>query len=140
MDEERLRQAEMFLAEAVFASRAKQSAGAALAAGGSNCGLGASSEVVLDLSPRAQELATLLWPQPLGAPDLERARSLTAAWIELQDALDRKRNHFLKDFRQRHGFDRNAYAPEQLAAFEQGLARINAEVEQRRRECAAQLP
>jgi hypothetical protein len=107
---------------------------------GAGCGLGARAEVALELSPRGAEIARELWPHELSGPELDIARRVTAEWVEHQDALDRKRNHFLKDFRTRHGFDRNAYPPDQLAAFDQGLARINAEVDDRLRAAAQQLP
>jgi len=137
--ERRLELAQALLQEAVFASRAKQAAGASLMQG-AGCGLGARAEVALELSPRAAEIARELWPRDLSPQELDRARTATAAWVEQQDALDRKRNHFLKDFRTRHGFDRNAYSPDQLAAFDQGLARINTEVAERLRAATQQLP
>lgn len=140
--DERVELAEAFLQEAVFVSRAKQAAGTSFAAtggGAGQCGLGAQAEVALDLSPRAAEIAARLWPQPLAPARVELIRSVATDWVELQDALDRKRNHFLKEFRQRHGFDRSAYTPEQRAEFERGLARINAEVGERRRALALQL-
>jgi hypothetical protein len=142
--------AEAFLQEAVFRSRAKQAAGAALAvapvtppapgaADARRCGLGLRAEVELELTPRAAELAADLWPAGLDAAALERVRAMLHEWVELQDALDRKRNHFLKAFRQAHGFDRNAYPPELRAEFEAGLERVNAEVSERRRAAAAAL-
>ena len=112
--EQRAPLAEAFLAEAVFASRAKQAASASLVQN-NGCGLGTRPEVALDLSPRAAELARELWPRVLSASELQLVRDTLASWVEDQDALDRKRNHFLKDFRTRHGFDRAAYTPEQLA-------------------------
>jgi hypothetical protein len=138
--QERLRLAESFLQEAVFESRAKQAAGTALFGGGASCGLGARAEVVLALSPRAAEFARALWPRELSSAELDRVRDVAREWVESQDALDRKRNHFLKDFRQRHGFDRSAYAAEQHAEFDSGLERINAEVTSRRRAAAERLP
>src|SRR6185295_19625574 len=57
----------------------------------------------------------------------ERGRDVIAAWIRAQDALDRKRNHFLKEFRARNGFDRRSYAPETLAEYEAGLQAVNRE-------------
>ena len=137
--EQRVQLAQAYLREAVFASRAKQAAGSSLMQG-AGCGLGTRAEVALDLTPRAAELARELWPRELNARELELVRTTAAEWVEQQDALDRKRNHFLKDFRTRHGFDRNAYPPDQLAAFDQGLARINAEVGERLRAAALQLP
>jgi hypothetical protein len=76
---------------------------------------------------------------PLAGPSLERARQTLAAWVERQDAFDRKRNHFLRDFRNRHGFDRSTYAPEVLAAFDAGLERINAEASAAQRVAAEEL-
>jgi hypothetical protein len=138
-EQERLRLAESFLQEAVFASRAKQAAGASLFGAATNCGLGARAEVVLDLSPRAAEIAREIWPRELDAVELERIQSVTRSWIELQDSLDRKRNHFLKDFRRRHGFERASYSQEQLGAFEDGLAKVNGEAGAQLRLSAASL-
>jgi hypothetical protein len=84
-----------------------------------------------ELSPRAREIHELL--------SLGDVRDVMTAWIERQDALDRKRNHFLKDFRGRHGFDRRLYGPEVLAEFEAGLARINVEEDSERRAAAERL-
>lgn len=135
--------AQAFLQEAVFASRAKQAAGTALAAGASakptNCGLGREAAVVLDLTPRGRELLGTLFPGAPSDPELGRIREVMGAWIERQDQLDRERNHFLKAFRQRHGFDRRAYSPALLAEFEAGLAAVNSRVDAERREQAARL-
>jgi hypothetical protein len=137
--EQRIHLAEAFLAEAVFASRARQAASASLTAGG-GCGLGERAERSLDLSARGAELARELWPRELTSAETSSIRATLAQWVGEQDALDRKRNHFLKDFRQRHGFDRARYTPEQLARFEQGLDRINAEGDELRRAAAQLLP
>lgn len=143
MTDERLKTAEDFLQEAVFRSRAAQAAGTSLFAAAkpdaAGCGLGVRAEVVLELSPRGAELFAHLFERELAAEEVERVRGVMRAWIERADALDRKRNHFLKAFRGRHGFDRNAYAPDQLAEFEQGLAAVNAEVERERTEFARRL-
>lgn len=71
--------------------------------------------------------------------DLTHLREVMRAWIERQDQLDRDRNHFLKAFRQRHGFDRRAYSGEQLAEYDSGLAAINARADAERREHASRL-
>ncbi|MFN0007807.1 MAG: hypothetical protein ACKVXR_07850 [Planctomycetota bacterium] len=129
--------AEEFLREAVYRSRERQSAVAAVRAAAirnPNCGLGENAAVVLDLSPRAREIA-----RDLGEGALQNASAVMSDWIERQDALDRKRNHFLKDFRGRHGFDRKLYGPEVLAEFDAGLARINAEEDSERRAAAERL-
>lgn len=140
---ERLRLAEHFLQEAVYRSRERQAAGVELARGAQpgagNCGLGERAALDLELSARGRELAARLWPAGLAGPQLEHVRSTLAAWVARQDALDRRRNHFLRDFRQQHGFDRTRYTPEELHAFEGGLAQVNAEEDAHRREAAASL-
>lgn len=129
---ERVDQARAYLQEAVFRSRGAQ-AGAGLFAAGdpsrANCGLGARAEVVLDLTPRGEELFRALWPAGLAAAALEDVRARTTAWVERQDALDRDRNHFLKAFRTRHGFDRTAWDDERRTAYEAGLAEVNGRVD-----------
>jgi len=131
MDADRIRLAENFLREAVFASRGAQAAIGSLRAprpsGTGSCGLGEEASIVLELAPRARDLYEHLFSPPHQAPRAERIRSVTSEWIERQDTIDRKRNHFLKDFRGRHGLDRTSYAPDVLADYEDGLARINAE-------------
>lgn len=140
---ERLEQAELFLQEAVYRSRERQAAGVELRRGASpaagNCGLGEKAALELDLSARGRELAGQLWPAGLEGADLARVRTELAAWVVAQDALDRKRNHFLRDFRQMHGFDRTRYTPDQLRSFEDGLARINGEEDTLRRNAARNL-
>ena len=59
--------------------------------------------------------------------------------MHMRDAFDRKRNHFMKEFRGKHGFDRTAYAPEILAGYDAGLARINAEEDAARRSAAERM-
>lgn len=137
--EELLGLAELFLQEAVYRSRATQAAGTALAQLSSGverqCGLGDGPAVSLDLTPRGAELAAQLFPSGPSAHVAARMRE----WVERQDALDRERNHFLKAFRQRHGFDRTAYSPELRAQFEQGLERVNAQAAAERRAAAERL-
>lgn len=143
--------AESFLQEAVFASRGAQAARHALAkapeggaeAAEGQCGLGERAAVVLDLSARGRELFDALFAEdPDAAADeerLSRMQQVMRQWITRQDALDRKRNHFLKDFRHAHGFDRNDYSEEQVAEFQQGLERINGENRERLAEAAREL-
>ena len=137
-----------FLREAVFRSRARQAAGTALAGlalaedvarDAGNCGLGHKAAVELDLSERGQELYGELWPAGLDPEAQARVHAAMRAWIQRQDALDRKRNHFLRDFRGSHGYDRNAYGPDTLAAFEAGLEAVNAEIADGLREAARTL-
>ena len=144
LGEERVGLALLLLREAVFASRAKQAAGTSLQRAdpkskAGNCGLGAHAEIELRLSARGRELAAELWPVEL-APELAaRATQVISAWVERQDALDRKRNHFMRDFRGANGFDRALYTNEQLAAFEAGLERVNGEEDRLRSESAEML-
>ena len=135
--------AERFLQEAVFRSRERQAVGAELRRGAKpdagNCGLGEKAAIELDLSARGRELAGQLWPAGLAHEHLDALKTAVADWIVEQDALDRKRNHFLRDFRAKHGFDRSKYGDESLHAYETGLARVNAEETERRRAVARQL-
>lgn len=138
MGDDRIGQAEALLTEVVYRSRASQAAGASLLGSGS-CGLGERAAVELDLSDAGAKLFASIWPATPEGERLARIRAILAAWVERQDALDRKRNHFLRDFRQAHGFDRNAYSSEETAAFEAGLGAVNEEVDRRRREAAEEL-
>jgi hypothetical protein len=126
----RLDRAQALLGEAVFQSRAKQAAAGVVQAlgrpaGAAQCGLGREAAVELGLSERGREIFRELWPEAPAPAELERLRGVLAAWVARADQLDRDRNHFLKAFRQRHGFDRRAYTAEQLAAYEAGLAEVN---------------
>lgn len=118
--------AEEFLREAVYRSRERQSP-----VREPGCGLGEKMAMAPDFSPRAREIYELL--------SLGNVHEVMSDWIGRQDALDRKRNHFLKDFRGRHGFDRTRYETAVLAEFEAGLARINAEEDSERRAAAERL-
>src|SRR6187401_3222935 len=106
--------AQAFLQEAVYRSRARQAAGAALAlppapAGGEalrRCGLGEKAAIELDLGPRGAELFETLWPSGLAPAALARLRAVRGA----------------------HGADRAQYGPDEARAFEDGLAAVNGEV------------
>jgi hypothetical protein len=143
MDERRVERAEEFLREAVYRSRAIQAVSTLLAKGGSpergNCGLGEKAAIALDLSPRGRELFEQLFESggEVATDELARVQACLRDWIEAQDALDRKRNHFLKAFRSQHGFDRTKYSPAEIADLDAGLARVNDE-ENRERRAAAQ--
>jgi len=143
---ERLRLADELLVEVVFASRAKQAAGLSLklarekdGSSPTNCGLGREAAIELGLSERGQAAFERLWPAPGSEGESERVRDVLERWVERADQLDRDRNHFLKAFRTRHGFDRRAYAPELAAQFERGLEEVNARVEAERRAAALEL-
>jgi hypothetical protein len=144
----RLALAEAFRQEAVYRSRERQAVGVSLLParpvrlGGSsptNCGLGREAAIDLDLTPKARELFSALWPEAPAASELAHLREATAAWVEQQDALDRERNHFLRDFRKKHGADRTTYAPEEEKAFDAGLAAINTRETRERLRAAGSL-
>ena len=143
MEADAIALAQEFLREVVFRSRASQSAATLFrpppVPGAGACGLGEKAAVVLDLSERGREILALLFANNLGQDELARLRDVTADWVKKQDALDRRRNHFLKAFRARHGFDRRAYAPDVLAANEAGLAEVNGEEDEARRLAAERL-
>ncbi len=147
MDEERLRLAEGLLQEAVYCARARQAAGAPLAAGDiaadavtGRCGLGqAIKEHGLELTEHGEEILNRLFPDELGPTRLARLRDIVQDWVASADALDRKRNHFLRDFRTLHGFDRRAYDGDLARRFEEGLAGVNDEANQRLRVAAEEL-
>ena len=113
-----------FLVEAVYRSRNSQGLDSVFA-GKSNCGLGEGPVANLDLSEKAQSLFDELWPEPPDQTRLDVIRATTLAWVERCDALDRDRNHFLRDFRQANGFDRSAYTTEQLTEYELGIEDVN---------------
>ena len=126
--------------EAVYRSRGAQ-AGAGLWSAAdpnaANCGLGGEAAVELDLTPKAAELFDQLWSA--AAPELAHLRAVTGSWVERQDALDRDRNHFLKAFRHKHGFDRADYSGEQASAYRSGLDEVNARTDAERRSAATEL-
>ncbi|MEM6675158.1 MAG: hypothetical protein AAF726_20070 [Planctomycetota bacterium] len=133
-DEERLASALTFLQEAVYRSRGDQAGATLMAAGSASCGLGEKARVALDLTPKAEVAYRALFDDR--DTDLDAIRAVVRSWVERQDALDRKRNHFLRDFRGTHGADRRAYEAATLSEFEAGLERINA-LETQEREAAA---
>jgi hypothetical protein len=130
----------------VFQSRARQAVRGSLAqpftegaAGPTNCGLGRDAAVELGLSDRAAVLFRELWPEGCDGEALRRIDAVVAEWCRRQDQLDRDRNHFLKAFRQEHGFDRTRYTAEETAAYGAGLERINTQVEVERADHARRL-
>lgn len=143
-ERERLALAEAFLTEAVYRSRARQAAASSIAAsaapaGGGQCGLGERAAVVLDLAPRGEQLFAELWPAGLPPESVQALRERMQSWILRQDELDRGRNHFLKGFRARHGFEKRAYSPEQRQAYEDGLLALNERALAELREAARAL-
>lgn len=133
MGTRRLELARAFVQEAVYRSRERQAASTVLpsteASADGRCGLGEKAAVELDLSARGAELFESLWPNGLEAQELRMTQEVMTTWIQRQDGLDRKRNHFMRDFRDAHGYDRTAYSAEERQAYEDGLAAVNAEVE-----------
>ncbi len=156
-DRGRLALAAAFLQEAVYRSRGDQAGAALMTAGRSAsgaapsgagpsgtgpsgaapCGLGEKPSVVLDLSPRAEELFGVLFGT--GRVDLDAIHACMGEWVKRQDGLDRKRNHFLKDFRGAHGMDRRTYSEAVGAEYESGLGAVNAKVAAERDAAAARL-
>lgn len=134
---DRIALAESFLQEAVYRSRGDQAGATLMSAGSASCGLGEKPSVVLDLSPRGEELFERLFGG--SDVDLDDLRGHMASWVERQDALDRKRNHFLRDFRGAHGTDRRGYDAKTSTEFESGLETINAEVTTARRRAAESM-
>lgn len=127
--------ARRLLMEAVYASRGGK-AGAVLARGESgdtgNCGLGVGPNLDVTVlgagaGEQARDSAQALWPEGLDAARTDAARAAIRAWVKRQDGLDRKRNHFIKDFRGEHGFDRTTYSAEILAAYDAGVEAVNRE-------------
>lgn len=116
--------ARSFLMEAVYRSRNSQGLGSVFA-GKTNCGLGEGPVANLDLTEKAQTLFNELWAEAPAQEQLDAIRATTRGWVERNDALDRDRNHFLRDFRQANGFDRTSYTAEQMAAYESGLDKVN---------------
>ena len=133
MSEDRIQLAQDLLKEAVYRARARQAAGVAISGGGldrpsgSGCGLGDPGTLDLDLTERGEKLFHRIWPRETAPTEVARVKGIILEWVDRSDAIDRKRNHFLRDFRQSHGFDRRAYSEELATAFEQGLERINDE-------------
>lgn len=118
--------ARRFLQETVFASR--QATHAYSPDGAQGCGLGARPAIPPDFNARQGELLTGMLEaaaKSSEAVSFDDVRACCADWIKVQDGLDRKRNHFLKDFRQANGFDRKAYSAEVEAAFKAGLDDVN---------------
>ena len=116
--------ARAFLVEAVYRSRNSQGLESVFA-GKNNCGLGEGPVTNLDLSEKARSLFDELWPETPDQAHLDAIRATTRVWVERCDALDRDRNHFLRDFRQANGFDQSAYTTEQLVDYESGLEDVN---------------
>ncbi len=143
--DEKLALADRLLEEAVYRARETQAIGVALSGhalndptGPGTCGLGEAAEFRDGLSETGRKLVAELWPE-LGGDTAVRIKQLLSDWVRRQDAFDRKRNHFLRDFRARNGADRQAYTPELLRAFEGGLDAINTEIIEERRRVALLL-
>lgn len=135
--------ARQFLQEAVFASRGASHAFSPRSLeGAAGCGLGLRPALPEDLSPRQGDIVTQMLEHRLPGETPFRFDLLTdhaADWIRLQDQLDRQRNHFIKDFRGTHGFDKAAWAPDVKATFTAGLDAINADNRDRLDVAAAAL-
>lgn len=120
--------AHKFLEESVFAAReAQHGGGPTVEAGG--CGLGARPVIPASFNKKQADLMEEMIGVSGGDAEIVVAAAVQHAeqWIKLQDGLDRKRNHFLKDFRNAHGFDRKQYPPDVEARFKQGIDAVNQE-------------
>ncbi len=83
--------------------------------------LGPAGEQLAAGTRRDLSSLTASWPEPARA-----ALPATAAAVERErHALDRARNHFIKDFRQRYGMDARRYPPEIKAQLDAGMADFN---------------
>lgn len=118
-----------FLQESVFASReASHTFSPRAVEGASGCGLGLRPTIPEDFNDRQASLLEQMIEAAGLPPEQVRydaIRDCVTGWIKMQDGIDRQRNHFLKDFRGVHGFDRKAYAPQIETAFQEGLRAIN---------------
>ena len=144
MENEALEAAGRLLQEAVYRSRGKQAGVASLAgadldkeAGPGNCGLGHRAQVDLEQTEEGRAAFRQLFTESPSDATVESLSQLLATWVKRQDGLDRKRNHFLRDFRDQHGYDRREYTAEQRADYGNGLDAVNAEENEGRQ--AAQL-
>lgn len=81
------------------------------------CGLGGGP------SPAGVELLAALDVPPTLRP--AAVLPLLDDWLRAKDKFDRERNHFLKRFRNEHGFDRRQYDAATAKAFDDGLDDIN---------------
>jgi len=135
----RIETAVRLLRAAVFAARSGGRGEALAAEQSGGCGLGSGPRLDVPLDADGERWLRELWPAGLSEAETVRVRDVLVAWVRRQDGLDRQRNHFMKAFRGRHGFDRRAYAPEVEAEYEAGLADVNAEENRRLSEAAAAL-
>jgi hypothetical protein len=126
--------AKKFLEAAVFASR---SAGAGPESGA--CGLGDGPVLGAAWSEEQQRSMDALVPAGLTAEQRRQVDQEAAAWVRTQDGLDRKRNHFLKAFRQEHGVSRKTYSPPVAAAYDAGLDAVNGDNDARLAAAAQRL-
>ena len=134
MENKALEAAGRLLQEAVYRSRGKQAGVASMAGadldgevGPGNCGLGQRALVDLEQTEEGRAAFRQLFPGEPSDATVEGLSKLLATWVKRQDGLDRKRNHFLRDFRDQHGYDRRDYTEEQRATYGSGLDAVNAE-------------
>ncbi len=132
----RLDRARDFLEESVFASR--DLSHRVPAESGGQCGLGGGPALPIGFSPR-QEAALQAFAPRLTDAQRQAAAEHAGRWVRLQDGLDRRRNHFLRDFRDKHGYTRSEYSPEVLAEYQAGLDTINHDNDQKLADAAQAL-
>lgn len=96
-------------------------------------------EVEDDLTPHGRELLGVLWPRPMGPARRERLLSVVRRYVDRAEALARRRDRFVHDFRAEHGFDRSAYTAAEASELADGLARLDAEAGERLGDAALEL-
>ena len=126
--------ARTFLEEAVLASRSQPQD----PLGSASCGLGDGPALALGFNEKQRGLLQGLGKHILPENAATVPRTVDA-WVKMQDGLDRRRNHFMKAFRQQHGMSRKAYSPEVNAEFSAGLDAINADNDERLSAAAQEL-
>jgi hypothetical protein len=82
--------------------------------------LGPVGESLAEAARRDLSAATLAWTEPHRVALASAAVRLAAQ----QADLDRGRNHFIRDFRGRHGADPKAWAPGLQDQYDTGIARF----------------
>lgn len=84
-----------------------------------------------DLGPHGRELLGVLWPRPMAPTRRERLLGVVRRYVDRAEALARRRDRFVHDFRAEHGFDRSAYTADEASELADGLTRLDVEVGER---------
>lgn len=120
-----------FLQESVFASRAaSHSTTLRLLDGASGCGKGPRPVIPEDFNPRQADLLARMLVLRAVTPSpamFDTVRDRVGRWVKIQDGIDRQRSHFIKDFRDIHGFEHASWAAPVQAEFKERIDVINAD-------------